>query len=46
MQHLWSLDVSKLVNAKKIVWICHDPIPHSGSGKMDTYLIMVSLTQQ
>lgn len=38
MQHLWSLDVSKLVNAKKIVWICHDPIPHSGSGKMDTYL--------
>ena len=38
MQHLWSLDVSRLVNAKKIVWICHDPIPHSGSGKMDTYL--------
>lgn len=38
MQHMWSIDVSKLVNAKKIVWLCHDPIPHSGSGKIDTYL--------
>lgn len=38
MQHLWSLDISKVVNTKKIVWICHDPIPHSGSKKIDEYL--------
>lgn len=38
MQHLWSIDISKRLNSKKIVWICHDPIPHSGSSKMDTYL--------
>lgn len=38
MQHLWSIDISKILNKKKIVWICHDPIPHSGSGKIDTYL--------
>lgn len=38
MQHLWSLDVSKLVHTKKIVWLCHDPIPHSGSKRIDSYL--------
>ena len=38
MQHLWSLDISKLVNAKRIVWLCHDPVPHSGSGKIDKFL--------
>lgn len=38
MQHLWSLDISKVLNTKKIVWICHDPIPHSGSSRMDEYL--------
>lgn len=38
MQHLWSIDISKILNKRKIVWLCHDPIPHSGSGKIDTYL--------
>lgn len=38
MQHLWSIDISHMINAKRIAWICHDPIPHSGSKKMDTYL--------
>ena len=38
MQHLWSIDISKILKKNKIAWICHDPIPHSGSGKIDTYL--------
>lgn len=38
MQHLWSVDISKTLKKESIVWVCHDPIPHSGSSKMDGYL--------
>lgn len=36
--HPWSMYISKVVNADTIMWICHDPIPHTGANKLYAYL--------
>jgi glycosyltransferase involved in cell wall biosynthesis len=38
MAHPWATSVMKLVQAKKILSICHDPLRHSGDSRIDFLL--------